>query len=192
MPPFNANSNKPFGWLKAPFQSIDPAVQAARQKLARNAFCRLESAIEIAVAAEMGIAIDVNRASADDWLRLPGISIRQATLLAQLSAGGVIFHSLDDVAAALGVPPSQLEPIAPVLRFYFYDAEAPSFLQPIDANWATVEQLERLPGIDRALAERIVSDRQHRGNFRSLVDLQRRLHLSGELVGELMHYLRFA
>jgi DNA uptake protein ComE-like DNA-binding protein len=189
---FNANSNKPFNWLKAPFQSLDPAVQAARQKIARNAFCRLESAVEIAVAAEMGIAIDVNRASADDWLRLPGISIRQATLLAQLSAGGVIFHSLDDVAAALGVPPSQLEPIAPVLRFYFYDAEAPSFLQPIDANWATVEQLERLPGIDRALAECIVSDRQRRGNFRSLVDLQRRLHLSGELVGELMHYLRFA
>ncbi|TAD77294.1 MAG: ComEA family DNA-binding protein [Oscillatoriales cyanobacterium] len=192
MAPFNANSRNPLSWLKAPFQSIDPAVQAARQKIARNSFCRLESAIEIAIAAEMGIAIDANRASADDWLRLPGISIRQATLLAQLSAGGVIFHSLDDVAAALSLPPSQLVPLAPVLRFYFYDPEAPSFLQPIDANWATIEQLERLPGVDRTLAEQMVRDRQQRGNFRSLVDLQRRLHLSGELVSELMHYLRFA
>lgn len=192
MAPFNAHSQSPFRWLKAPFQSVDPAVQAARQKIARNSFCRLESAIEVAVAAEMGIAIDVNRASADDWLRLPGISIRQATLLAQLSAGGVTFHSLDDLAAALSIPPAQLEPLAPVLRFYFYDSETPAFLQPIDANWATIDQLERLPGIDRALAERIVSDRQQRGNFRSLVDLQRRLQLSGELVGTLMHYLRFA
>ncbi len=180
------------GWFKLPFQRIDPAVQAARQKIARDPFCRLVSAIEVAVAAEMGVAIDANRASADDWLRLPGISIRQATLLTQLTAGGVVFYGLDDVAAALSVQPTQLQGLAPILRFYFYDPEAVSFLQPIDANWATIEQLERLPGVDRALALAMVNDREKRGNFRSIVDLQRRLNLSGELVGQLMHYLRFA
>ena len=180
------------GWLKSPFQKIDPAVRAARNKIARDPFCRLTSAIEVAVAAEMGIAIDANRASADDWLRLPGISIRQATLLAQLTAGGVVFYGLDDVAAALALPPAQLQGLAPILQFYFYDPEAVSFLQPIDANWATIDQLERLPGVDFALAQAMISDREHRGNFRSIVDLQRRLNLSGELVGQLMHYLRFS
>ncbi len=179
-------------WLKSPFQHIDPAVQAARQKIARDPFCRLSSAIEVTVAAEMGIAIDANRASTDDWLRLPGISIHQATLLTQLTAGGVVFYGLDDVAAALSVPAAKLQWLAPILRFYFYDPEAVSFLQPIDANRATIEQLERLPGVDRALAQAMVRDRSKRGNFRSIVDLQRRLNLSGELVGQLMHYLRFS
>ena len=103
-----------------------------------------------------------------------------------------MFYGLDDVAAALSVQPTQLQGLAPILRFYFYDPEAVSFLQPIDANWATIEQLERLPGVDRALALAMVNDREKRGNFRSIVDLQRRLNLSGELVGQLMHYLRFA
>lgn len=190
MPQFSSQ-NPILNWLTAPFQPANPALKAARSKIAHDPFCRLNSALEVAVAAEMGIAIDANRASIDDWLRLPGLSIRQATLLTQLSASGVVFYGLEDLAAALGVTVAQLEPWTPVLRFYFYDPEAASFQRTLDANHATVDELERLPGVDRALAERMIRDRQERGAFRSLIDLKRRLNLSGELLGELMHYLRF-
>lgn len=58
-------------------------------------------------------------------------------------------------------------------------AEAPAPLPPppvaapIDLNRATKEQLETLPGIGPALAQRIIDDRTARGPFRSVDDLDR-------------------
>jgi len=45
--------------------------------------------------------------------------------------------------------------------------------QPVDMDLATAEELERLPRIGPALAERIVQDRVERGAFGSLAGLQR-------------------
>lgn len=43
----------------------------------------------------------------------------------------------------------------------------------INVNSATAEQLETLPGIGPVLAKSIIEDRQRRGPFRSLADLDR-------------------
>ena len=43
--------------------------------------------------------------------------------------------------------------------------------RPIDPNRATVEELRLLPGVGPKLAARIVSERQRRGPFRGLPDL---------------------
>jgi competence protein ComEA len=44
---------------------------------------------------------------------------------------------------------------------------------PLDVNRATARDLERLPGIGAALAERIVATRERDGRFESVEDLQR-------------------
>ena len=55
-----------------------------RTKLLNDPYYRLQTNAEIAIAADLGIQIDVNKAKVDDWLRLPGLSIHQARNLVQL------------------------------------------------------------------------------------------------------------
>ncbi|MGA7932484.1 MAG: ComEA family DNA-binding protein [Kovacikia sp.] len=152
-------------------------------------YYRLQSVEEIAAAAAAGLKIDVNQASIDDWLRLPGLSIHQARTLVELTQSGVQFHSLEDIAAALNLPIPRLKPLEPVLLFCYYDT--PVFaIQPLNPNTATVETLLRIPGMDLYLARAIVENRVQ-GPYRNLVHLQRRLSLPGQVTAELMHYLKF-
>ena len=57
-------------------------------------------------------------------------------------------------------PASQTLPPSPIAR-------------RVNLNTATAAELELLPGIGPALAQRIVADREYRGPFRSLNDLDR-------------------
>lgn len=165
--------------------------QPLRNRLAQDPYYRFKTLEEVQLAAELGIGIDVNRATVDDWLRLPGISIHQARDLAALVAAGVQFHCLEDVAAALGLPVQRLQPFARILQFCYYDPHSVCAVQAIALNSATVEQLTRIPAVDLYLARAIVHHRQQQGRFRNLADLQARLSLSPQLVEALMHYVRF-
>ncbi len=152
-------------------------------------YYRFKSAFEISVAADLGVTIDVNQANVDDWLRLPGISIHQARQLVALSQSGVAFHSISDLAAALNQPIHRLQWLAPVLSFQYY--EPTLALTCVKLDRATVEELIQIPQISPELAAQIVSQRDRDGKFKDLVDFQQRLGLSGEAIGELMHYLQF-
>ncbi|MEB3355625.1 MAG: ComEA family DNA-binding protein [Synechococcales bacterium] len=159
-------------------------------KLRDTPYYRFQSLEEVAIAARLGFAIDVNRATVDDWLRLPGISIHQARSLVQLTQSGVPLHSLEDLAAALGESVQNLRAIAPVLQFCYYAPESGVALEPVNPNTASVERLLRLPAVDLRLAQAIVAHRQQ-APYRNLADFQARLQLSGALIADLMHYLRF-
>lgn len=161
------------------------------QRILNDPYYRLQSLEEVRIAATLGLRLDVNRAGVDDWLRLPGVSIHQARLLADLSQSGVHFYCLEDLAAALGIPLHRLQPLAPVLNFCYYEGEAFEALQPLNPNTASIELLTRIPSVDLFLARAIVENRQSFGAYRNLVDLQRRLSLPPKIVAELMHYLRF-
>jgi DNA uptake protein ComE-like DNA-binding protein len=139
----------------------------------------------------LGVQIEVNQATVDDWLRLPGISIHQARNLVALMDSGIQLLCLEDLAAALGIPLPRLRPLAPILAFAYHDPE--SSLTPVlcNVNVATLEQLRTIPFIDQALAELMIRDRQQQGKFRHLADLQQRLGLEAVFVSQLMHYLRF-
>lgn len=165
-----------------------PVPQSIRSKILNDPYYRLRSLEEINAAAALGIQIDVNRASVDDWLRLPGLSIHQARSLVQLSQVGVQFYSLEDIAAALGVSVQHLQPLAPVIKFCYYEESTTIAL--ISPNTATIEQLVEIPGVELSLAQAIVQNRLQ-GRYRNLVDLQQRLSLSGKIVSQIMHYLRF-
>lgn len=172
-------------------QQTSPNRQSIRARLLNDPYYRLQSALDIAVAAELGIQIDVNQATVDDWLRLPGISIHQARAIVELGAAGVQFLCVEDIAAALSVSVERLKPLEPVLKFCFYDSESLYSAPKVNPNTASVEQLAKIPMLDLELARAVVENRIAAGAYRNLVDFQQRLSLPGSLTAQLMHYLRF-
>lgn len=160
-----------------------------RSRIIEDPYYRFQSQFEIAVAADLGVKIDVNQAGVDDWLRLPGISIHQARQLVTLSQAGVAFYSISDLAAVLNLPIQRLQWLAPILSFQYYDRSLD--LPSIQINQATVAELVKIPNLTPELALEIVNSREQSGNFTDLVNLQQRLELAGELIRDLMHYLKF-
>jgi DNA uptake protein ComE-like DNA-binding protein len=152
-------------------------------------YYRFQSIEELHQAARLGVRIDVNRAEVDDWLRLPGISIRQARAIATLRQSGVQFHCLDDVAAALGLSVERLRPLEPVLLFCYYDPDRIETAL-VNPNVASIEQLTKVAAIDLFLAQAIVQNRNALGRYRDMADLQHRLRLPAALTEQLMHSLR--
>jgi DNA uptake protein ComE-like DNA-binding protein len=177
--------------LSAPFKILKRQLNPLRQRLQADPYCRLQSYQEVQFAAELGFCLDVNRATVDDWLRLPGLSIHQARALVSLSQSGVAFHCLEDLAAALGTPPQALEPLRPVLDFRYYDPASASGLTPVLVNQATAEALCQVPRIDPQTARAIVYERTQRGPFRNAADFQQRLYVPPDWMEHLIHYLRF-
>ncbi|MBE9013981.1 ComEA family DNA-binding protein [Pseudanabaenaceae cyanobacterium LEGE 13415] len=162
-----------------------------KSKIQNDPYYRFQSLAEIRIAADLGIQIDVNQASVDDWLRLPGLSIHQAKTLTQLSELGVQFVCIEDVAAALGVSLQRMKPLEPVMKFCYYDPNSLHQIQRVNLNTATANELMQIPEIRSVLARAIVRNRQVQGNYKNLIDLQQRLSLPSSLIAELMHYLRF-
>jgi DNA uptake protein ComE-like DNA-binding protein len=162
-----------------------------RKKILSDPYYRFQSAEEIAIAAELGIKINVSHAGVDDWLRLPGISIHQARALVELVGSGVEILSIEDLAAALSVPVSRLRAIEPILEFAYYNPE--SLLSPpkIDPNTATIDRLTSIAFITLELAEKILREREEGGAFKNLIDFQRRLSLDSSEISQLMHFLQF-
>jgi len=64
--------------------------------------------------------------------------------------------------------------------------------EKIDPNRAPPEQLDRLPRVGAALAERIVADREAHGPFRSLADLDRVSGIGPAMLEALAPHLDFA
>jgi DNA uptake protein ComE-like DNA-binding protein/TM2 domain-containing membrane protein YozV len=131
--------------------------------------------------------IDVNQASIDDWLTLPGISIHQARSIVQISQSGVQYHDLEDLAAVLGIPAAQLTALSDRLQFCYYDGPD---IDRLDPNRATAAELSRLPGLDANWADRLIQERQN-GPYRNLADLQQRVKLPSTLLSDIMHSLQF-
>ncbi|MBE9046295.1 ComEA family DNA-binding protein [Pleurocapsales cyanobacterium LEGE 10410] len=162
-----------------------------RNKIANDPYYRFQTLREIAIAAELGIKIDVNQATVDDWLRLPGVSIHQARTLVELVRAGVQLVCLEDVAAAICVPVGRIQPLEPILAFAYYDRLSSLSPEKTDPNLASAQEIATIPGITPDIAQKFVEDRQKHGKYRNVVDLQRRLNLSSDLTSQLMHYIRF-
>ena len=162
-----------------------------RNKIKQNPYYRFQSLSEVAIAVELGITIDVNQATIDDWLRLPGFSIHQARSLVDLVNMGVQLFCIEDVAAASGVPLQRLQPYESILAFAYYDRLSSLSLEKINLNTAEVADILTVNSLNPDIAEEIVENRQLNGKYRNLIDLQRRLNLDRELISQLMHYVQF-
>ncbi|MGJ3246973.1 MAG: helix-hairpin-helix domain-containing protein [Elainellaceae cyanobacterium] len=179
-------------WLKSAANlqaDLKARLQPLRTQLRRDPYYRFQSIEDVQIAASLGVGIDVNQASVDDWLRLPGLSIHQARSLADLTQAGVQFHCLDDIAAALNVPIHRLRPLEPILKFYYYEDDRAFTIRPVQLNTASVDVLIQIPTLNADLAQAIVWERQQRGAYRNLADLQRRLSIPSAIMSDLMHYV---
>ncbi|MEY4358680.1 MAG: hypothetical protein RLZZ631_166 [Cyanobacteriota bacterium] len=162
-------------------------------KLRQDPQRRLSDGSEARHAAALGWRLDVNRASASDWLRLPGISAAQVDLLMRLQQGGVQLSGLDDLQRLLELPRSQAAAWEPLLLFRWYGdgAPMPAAPKPVDLNHASASALEQqLPQLDAVRRARLLRERQ-RAPFIDLADLQQRLQLPPALVEELIGKVRF-
>lgn len=162
-------------------------------KLRQNPSRRLSDAAEARQAAALGWRLDVNRASAADWLRLPGIKPSQVDLLLRLQQGGVQLSGPEDLQRLLDLPPQQLAVWEPLLQFNWYSA-APagsSRPRPVDLNHASPTSLEQqLPQLNSERRLRLLRERQ-RAPFSDLADLQQRLQLPPTVVEALIGRVRF-
>jgi DNA uptake protein ComE-like DNA-binding protein len=162
-------------------------------KLEHNPNLRLANAQEVQHAAALGWRLDVNRASANDWLRLPQITRDQVDLLLRLQQGGVQLSGPDDLQRLLDLPAALVASWEPLLQFRWYGDGAPTAVTPllIDLNRAPAQALERqLPQLSPERRQRLLRERQ-RAPFQDLAELQERLQLPASVVEELIGKVRF-
>jgi DNA uptake protein ComE-like DNA-binding protein len=181
-------------WLssaKKVHQQMNVSRQALVKKIQANPYYRFQSDIEINIASELGIKIDANLASVDDWLRLPGISITQARSLVEITNSGIHFLCLEDLASALGVSVLKIQYWQPILYFAYYASDSFYFPAKINPNNASLNQLQTIPNLDLITAQKIITDRETNGNYRHIADLQKRLNLTTDFAYHLMAYFQF-
>ncbi len=159
-------------------------------KLAQDPGLRLRSPEEVAHAAALGWRLDVNRATAADWLRLPGCTPAQVDLLLRLQAGGVQLSGPEDLQRVLELGEAQLRCWQPLLEFRWYGEGAPAPPPRLDLNRAGPDQLRGGLGLDEERCRRLLRERS-RGPFRDLADLQQRLQLPPAVVESLIGRVRF-
>jgi competence ComEA-like helix-hairpin-helix protein len=128
-----------------------------------------------------GERVDPNRAPEAELDRLPGVGPATARAIVAAREEGVVFRRAEDLLAVRGVGEATLERIRPGLdlrapppstRPRGRPRVAPEGGPPVDLARADAVELQSLPGIGPALAERIVAARKEQ-MFTSLDDLVR-------------------
>ena len=139
---------------------------------------------------EIAFLIDVNRASRDQWLQLPGCSQDTADLLVRLQQGGVQFACADDLFRLLELPSDLVRLWTPHLDFQWHgDAPPQPQATPLDLNNASTDQLALLGWPEQRLAN-LMRERRRSG-FKNLADLQERLCLPASSVEALIGRVSF-
>ncbi len=151
-------------------------------KLALNPALRFRDGAEVRQAAALGWSLEVNRAEAGDWLRLPGCPPDLVDRLIRLQGEGQQWSGPGDLAAGLQVSAAQVGIWLPVLRFRRRGQPRPVPLPPpLAINQASERLLQERLGLGPERSRWLLRERV-REPFRDLADLQHRLDLSPEQV----------
>ncbi|WP_341732496.1 helix-hairpin-helix domain-containing protein [Microcoleus sp. EPA2] len=119
--------------------------------------------------------IDINECTKDDLVRVLGLPIVYANDIESLQNEGYIFTHAEELSEIAGVPASHVRRIAPMICFsYNYQKEASFTWKRL--NVFSVEELIA-SGLDRVVAEKIVTERQIKGEYKSVVEVKRRTGL---------------
>ena len=132
------------------------------------------------------LAIDVNRATAEQWRQLPGCSEAMIDQLLRLQQGGVQFSQLEDLAQLLDLSETVCDLWRPHLIFRWHgDAPAQPEQSVLDLNAASPRLLASGLAWPDDRLERLIAERR-RKPFQHLADLQERLCLPPDVVEALI------
>jgi competence ComEA-like helix-hairpin-helix protein len=157
------------------------------------ALARRDSLARLARPLGRGERIDVDRASAQELQRLPGVGTGLARRIVEERMRGGPFGDAAALRRVEGIGPSKLRRMAPNLAFS--SPPRPAAVAPLPAppgspegsaervtseviNRGSVADLERISGIGKRRAARIVAFRDSAGPFRTPADLARVLGIS--------------
>jgi competence ComEA-like helix-hairpin-helix protein len=180
-----SDARRPPGEVRLPGSSMSSAALARRDSLAR-----------LARPLGRGERIDVDRASAQDLQRLPGVGSGLARRIVEERSRAGPFGDTAGLRRVPGIGPSKLARMAPNLAFSspprLAVAAPPALPGPVLSgamatgervtteviNRGSLADLERISGIGKRRAARIVAFRDSAGPFRSPSDLARVLGIS--------------
>ncbi|MBW3534000.1 MAG: ComEA family DNA-binding protein [Gemmatimonadetes bacterium] len=151
--------------------------------VAEGEAARVDAAMRTRPLAE-GERLDPNVASEVELDRLPGVGPAVARALVESREREGPFRGAEDLERVRGVGPATVAKLAEHLEFGAAGlavrvvggpsdsaAVVGGGPPPLDLNRATTEELEALPGVGPALAERILALRARRGRFGRVEDL---------------------
>jgi len=116
--------------------------------------------------------VDINTCSKNDLVNVLGLPIVYANDIDSLRAEGHIFTSLEELHEILEISNSTLKRIEPMVVFS-YDYRQESGYSWKRINSMNVDELIGL-GIEPQVAGAIASERQSRGEFKSVMDIKKR------------------
>ena len=136
-------------------------------------------------------SLDVNRATPEQWQKLPGCSEAMVDVLMRLQRGGVQFTQLDDLALLLNLPSDLVERWTPHLVFRWHgDAPVLPEQPPLDLNAAAPTLLEQTLNWPKPRLQRLIQERRLKP-FEHLADLQERVCLPPDAVEQLIGRVSF-
>ena len=135
--------------------------------------------------------LDVNRATPEQWQKLPGCSEHMVDVLMRLQRGGVQFSQLDDLALLLNLPADLIGLWTPHLVFRWHgDTPVLPEQPPLDLNAAAPTLLEQTLNWPKPRLQRLIEERR-RKPFEHLADLQERVCLPPDAVEQLIGRVSF-
>ena len=135
--------------------------------------------------------LDVNRATPEQWQKLPGCSEDMVDVLMRLQRGGVQFSQLDDLALLLNLPADLIGLWTPHLVFRWHgDTPVLPEQPPLDLNAAAPTLLEETLKWPKPRLQRLIQERR-RKPFEHLADLQERVCLPPDAVEQLIGRVSF-
>jgi len=141
---------------------------------------------------------DPNTLDADGWRRLGLEEKTVQTILHYRDKGGT-FRSPEDLRRIWGISPADADLLVPFAHTAMASTYAPRYpiaqpekkLSPgatVDINTATVEQLQRIPGMDRSMPYRIVKYRDKLGGFQTREQVKETYGMSDSIFSAILPY----
>lgn len=121
-----------------------------------------------------GERIDVDRAAAEELVRLPRIGPALAARIVRDRDARGPFGSVEELTRVAGVGPALVDAVRPHAGFSGRpESRAPSPGRNVSLNTASAAELAELPGVGPVKAQAIIEDRRRNGHYRTVADLTR-------------------